>query len=236
MNTKGALAIAAVTFGLSACTTLGTNVSGKFRCEAADGICAPSLVIDDSAIARIEETISVDLLNPAGPFRMDDGISAPVRGQSLGSEALVARSSPSYELSVVFPGYTDAAGTAHARIAVPVKAMLPGRGDALETIALRGAKPARAQGLLAAAESAPQFMAIAPGILDDGQPGSVGAETAMASNLPKTPAPIQQAPAQQAASQPSNPIAEIEAKVSERLASQQRLPRREAASFPATPE
>ena len=65
--------------------------------------------------------------------------------------------------------YTDAAGTAHARIAVPVKAMLPGRGDALETIALRGAKPLRAQGLLAAAESAPQFMAIAPGILDDGQ-------------------------------------------------------------------
>ena len=114
--------------------------------------------------------------------------------------------------------------------------MLPGRGDALETIALRGAKPARAQGLLAAAESAPQFMAIAPGILDDGQPGSVGAETAMASNLPKTPAPIQQAPAQQAASQPADPIAEIEAKVSERLASQQRLPRREAASFPATPE
>lgn len=113
MNTKGALAIAAVTFGLSACTTLGTNVSGKFRCEAADGICAPSLVIDDSAIARIEETTSADLLNPAGPFRMDDGISAPVRGQSLGFEALVARSSPSYELSVVFPGYTDAAGTAH---------------------------------------------------------------------------------------------------------------------------
>jgi hypothetical protein len=103
MNTKGALAIAAVTFGLSACTTLGTNVSGKFRCEAADGICAPSLVIDDSAIARIEETTSADLLNPAGPFRMDDGISAPVRGQSLGFEALVARSSPSYELSVVFP-------------------------------------------------------------------------------------------------------------------------------------
>lgn len=101
MNTKGAMAIASVTFGLSACTTLGTNVSGKFRCEAADGICAPSLVIDDSAIARIEETTSADLLNPAGPFRMDDGISAPVRGQSLGSEALVARSSPSYELSVV---------------------------------------------------------------------------------------------------------------------------------------
>ena len=79
MNTKGAMAIAAVTFGLSACTTLGTNVSGKFRCEAADGICAPSLVIDDSAIARIEETTSADLVNPAGPFRMDDGISAPVR-------------------------------------------------------------------------------------------------------------------------------------------------------------
>ena len=153
MNTKGAMAIAAVTFSLSACTTLGTNVSGKFRCEAADGICAPSLVIDDSAIARIEETTSADLLNRAGPFRMDDGISAPVRGPSHGSEALVARSSPSYELSVVFPGYTDAAGTAHARIAVPVKAMLPGRGDALETIALRGAKPARARGLLAAAES-----------------------------------------------------------------------------------
>ena len=231
MNPRGACALVAVTFGLSACTTLGTNVSSKFRCEAADSVCAPSLVIDDNAIGRIEETTSADLLNPAGPFRMDDGISAPVRGPSFGSEMLVARSAPSYELSVVFPGYTDAAGTAHARVAVPVQAMLPGRGDALEAIALRGSKPARGQVLLAAAESAPQFLAIAPGVLDEGRPGTAFADPAMASRRPEARAPIKQAEIP-----PANPIAEIEAKVSERLASQQQMPRREAASFPATQE
>ena len=59
MNSKAILTIAALGGALSACTTLGTNVSGSFRCDAPDGVCAPSTVIDDNAISRIEETSSI---------------------------------------------------------------------------------------------------------------------------------------------------------------------------------
>ncbi len=95
MNSKAILAIAALGGALSACTTLGTNVSGSFRCDAPDGVCAPSTVIDDNAISRIEETSSTDLLNPAGPYQMDDGIDAPVHNTVLASVPMTATSAPS---------------------------------------------------------------------------------------------------------------------------------------------
>lgn len=227
MNLKAILAACLLGLGLGGCTTLGTNVNAKFRCDAPEGVCAPSMVIDDSALARIEETSSQDLLNPAGPFRMDDGIEAPVHSPALGAEALIAQAAPSYELAVVFPGYTDASGTVHARRTVRTEAALPGRGDAMETMAMRGPKPARAQGLLAAAESAPPFLAIAP---------SVFAAPDLASSTPDPAGAPAVAAAPSPASGPRDPIADIEAKVSEKLAAQQRTPRREAASFPATPE
>ncbi|MBY0342557.1 MAG: hypothetical protein K2Q29_01755, partial [Sphingomonadales bacterium] len=64
-NLRPHAAVVVAAFGglLSGCSTLGTNVSANFRCNAPDGICAPSSVIDDSALARIEETSSTDLLN-----------------------------------------------------------------------------------------------------------------------------------------------------------------------------
>lgn len=226
MNIKSFCAALMLAFGLSACTTMGTNVSGKFRCGTADSVCAPSMVIDDSALARIEETSSGDLLNPAGPYRMDDGIDTPVREPQLASQPMMARAAPTYELSVVFPGYTDAAGSAHERRVVSIEAALPGRGDALETIAMRGTQPARSQGLLAAAESAPPYLAIAPGVSD-----------APAVALASGPGELQASsePPQRTASAPSDPIADIEAEVAARLA-QQRPARREAASFPSAPE
>ena len=67
MNKKAFISLALLGTALGGCTTLGTNVAGSFRCSAPDGVCAPSSVIDDSALARIEETSSTDLLNPAGP-------------------------------------------------------------------------------------------------------------------------------------------------------------------------
>lgn len=210
------LAIAAGS-ALSGCTTLGTNINGSFRCDAPDGVCAPSTVIDDSAISRIEETSSTDLLNPAGPYRMDDGIDRPVHDVLI-AEAPVARSAPSYQLSVVFPGYTDAAGTAHARRIVRTEAVLPGRGDALDAMAMRGRQPSRNRGLLAAAESAPPYLAIAPDVLDAAVPPSSAVEQP-----------------QLAAGSQDSPIDKIEAEVSERLAAQ-RTARRQAASFSGTVE
>ena len=101
MNSKAILAVAAFGGLVSGCTTLGTNVSGSFRCDAPDGVCAPSTVIDDSAISRIEETSSTDLLNPAGPYQMDDGIDAPVHNTVLAAAPMTATSAPSYELSLI---------------------------------------------------------------------------------------------------------------------------------------
>lgn len=235
MNHKPFFAACLLAVGLAGCTTFGTNVNARFRCEAPDGVCAPSMVIDDSALARIEETTSTDLLNPAGPFRMDDGIDAPLHGPGLVSEQRIARAAPSYELAVVFPGYTDTSGAVHERRTVRTRASLPGRGDAVETIAMRGSKPARSQGLLAAAESAPPYLAIAPDAVQSaGRPGRAEASAAAPQSAPGAQAAT--ATARQTAAPPINPITEIEAQVAEKLAGRQRLTRREAASFPSTPE
>ena len=200
---------------LAGCTTMGTNVSGSFRCDAPDGICAPSTVIDDSAIARIEETSSSDLLNPAGPFQMDDGIDAPVHNTILAAAPAVSRAAPAYELAVVFPGYTDASGTPHARRVVKTQASLPGRGDRLDALAARGRAPSRNQGLLAAAESAPPYLAVAPGLLDV--------------------AAVSEGTGPQVAEASENPVKAIEARVNQRLSAHQTA-RRQAASFPGTVE
>ncbi|MBX9663577.1 hypothetical protein [Novosphingobium sp.] len=210
-----AAVVAAVLGGLlSGCSTLGTNVSANFRCNAPDGLCAPSSVIDDSALARIEETSSTDLLNPAGPFRMDDGIDAPVHDTHLASTAPVARSAPRYQLSVVFPGFTDASGTAHARRVVSTEALLPGRGDAMEQIARRGSKPARSRGLLAAAESAPPVLAVLPeGREAKADPGKGAVETEVA------------------AADAENPIAQIQAEVAQQLSAKGSRARSKPAAF-----
>ena len=87
------------------CSTLGTNASGSFICDAPDGICAPSTVIEAlTAIARIEETSSLSLLRSSWSVPDDDGIAAPVHSLQLAS-AQTASAPPSYTLSVVFPGY-----------------------------------------------------------------------------------------------------------------------------------
>ena len=217
MNQKALISLALLGTALGGCTTLGTNVAGSFRCSAPDGVCAPSSVIDDSALARIEETSSTDLLNPAGPYRMDDGIGVPVQGLQVAA-APVATSAPTYELAVVFPGYTDATGASFERRVDRTAALLPGRGDAMEAMALRGPSRGRSQGLLAAAESAPPFLAIAPGVMDAAPSGSTEGQ------------------AQVASAQTPNPIAQIQSQVSERLEAQQPKARRQAASFPGTVE
>ena len=214
MSRKSILLLASLGVGLGGCSTLGTNVSGSFRCAAPDGICAPSTVIDDTAIARIEETSSLDLLNPAGPYQMDDGIAAPVHSLQLAS-AQTASAPPSYTLSVVFPGYTDVSGSVRERRVIKTVADLPGRGDAMEMLALRGSQPSRNRGLLAAAESAPPVLALSANNL-----GGIPAE-------PTQPTSPEEAVSLEA----NNPITRIEEQVNERLAAARPERRKQAASF-----
>lgn len=160
--------------GLGGCTTMGTNVSGSFRCEAPDGICAPSTQIDDSALAEIDRTTSTELLSPAGPYHIDDGVtpsptqrSAPTPPAQIANEsdkqkqpAQAGADLDSFELAIVFPGYVDARGRIIERRTVQTRVALPGRGDAVDELARRASTARWGGGLLAAAESAPPLLAL----------------------------------------------------------------------------
>ena len=94
---------------LAGCTTFGTNVSGDFSCRAPDGTCAPSMVIDDRALAMIT---GGSAYQPAGPYPV-----APVRSNSQmaslgvrqGTPAPIARTDQKV-LTVIFPAHVDARG------------------------------------------------------------------------------------------------------------------------------
>ena len=216
MKRSGFVVVCALGLALGGCATFGSNINGSFRCDAPDGICAPSSVIDDTAISRIEETSSADLLNPAGPYEMDDGIAAPVRGSSLAQASSVPAPAPTYRLSVVFPGYTDAFGEAHSRRIVETDVQLPGRAGVLSSLAARGASRDRNRGLLAAAESAPPYLAVAP---KSGRPPLVAGSAAEPS-----------APEVAAVGVPSV-MKRIEARVEAALSHGEERPKREASSF-----
>lgn len=207
------VAVAASTL-LPGCTTLGTNVKGSFRCEAPDGVCAPSTVIDDGALADIQRVSSSELLEPAGPYTIDDGeVSVP--DAVLASADRVDRSAETYRLRVVFPAFVDARGQLHDRASVHTDVRLPGRGDTLDALAMRGSRRSSGRGLLSAAESAPLYLAVvAPAtLIDQARPSDLaGAQLAVG----------------------PGPLDRIKEEVATALSADR--PRREAASFPGTPE
>ncbi|WP_103727278.1 hypothetical protein [Novosphingobium sp. HII-3] len=137
----------------SGCTTFGTNVSGSFRCDAPDGICAPSIAIDDKALSEITQADANELLAPAGPYKVDDGDGG--RARMANAQGVIASQNQGFKLSVVFPAYTDVAGVTHQRRAVTTDVALPGRTASSVELAGRSRGRGEARGLLAAAQSAP---------------------------------------------------------------------------------
>lgn len=211
---------------LGGCTTLGTNVSGDFRCDRPDGVCAPSTVIDDQAIATIANTTSTELMMPAGPYTVDDGMEPQVSGTTLASAPVSNAARPSYQLTIVFPEYVDGQGNRYHRSSVVADVNLPGRGDMVDQLANRQNRRSRS-GLLAAAESAPPYLAVqAEALMQEGpaspQPASAPESSGQVAAL--------SAPAQ------PNPIERIKAEVDAKVAdAAQSRPRRQAASFPGSP-
>jgi conjugal transfer pilus assembly protein TraV len=212
--------LAGSSLAAAGCTTLGTNVSGSFVCEGPQGVCAPSSSIDDGALAEITRSEGPEQLTPAGPYQIDEGM-----GRAIGSVMAAAPSAaaPSqtadsrYTLKVVFPAHVDATGQLHERASVETSVQMPGYGDAVTSLAQRGSGSGR-QGLLAAAERAPSLLA-------------------MAASAP-APAPVVEAAA---TAEPTgeaiavaDPVTRIRDQVQTALAAQ--APRRQAGSFPATPE
>lgn len=111
----GSIAIAAMQ--LAACSTLfGGNIKGNFSCSAPDGTCAPSTVIDDQALAVIQNARP---MTPAGPYfqppadaRQKSGVvAAAERPVAIADSGLVHRDRR--VLRVVFPSYVDGRGNVH---------------------------------------------------------------------------------------------------------------------------
>jgi len=197
----------------SACTTLGTNVSGSFKCEAPDGVCAPSIAIDDQALSEITQADANELIAPAGPYKVDDGDGG--RAQMANAQGVLASQNQGYKLSIVFPAYTDVAGITHERRSVAAAVALPGRTASSVEIASRSRGRGEARGLLAAAQSAPALMSMSAA--EGAAP--VLADAAAAASAPK----VATAPAVKAVDRIK---ADVDAKLSKRA-------RRQAASFPS---
>lgn len=96
---------------LAGCTTLGTNINGKFNCgPAGEGSCSPATVIDDRALAEITGDAGYV---PTGPYRV------PAREMQSGTAALAAAPQtvivPGQQkvLRIVFPAHVDRAGRYH---------------------------------------------------------------------------------------------------------------------------
>jgi len=93
---------------LAACATLlGGNVKGSFSCSAPGGSCAPSTVIDDSALAMIQN--ARPMTPAARPWSQP-----PMRGDGkviAASNSLVHRDRR--VLKVVFPAFVDQRGFLH---------------------------------------------------------------------------------------------------------------------------
>jgi conjugal transfer pilus assembly protein TraV len=100
------------TAGLSGCASLGGNVKGDFTCKAPGGICAPSSMIDDRALAMISGEDGDRLIQPAGPYA-----EPPTEGRGYQNVAAPARTRERV-LRIVFPAQIDAAGRLHEQSAV----------------------------------------------------------------------------------------------------------------------
>jgi len=107
---------------LSGCTTLGGNVKGSFSCQAPNGVCAPSSVIDDRALAMISSEAG-DVTVPAGPY-----VPGPAKPRATKAAIVAAAAPPPGQpegartqdrvLRIVFMPYVDDRGRLHEASAV----------------------------------------------------------------------------------------------------------------------
>ena len=113
--TARAHTLAAILAGtlLSGCMTMGGTVKGDFACRAPDGICAPSSVIDDRALALILGDAPEAQTTPAGPY-------TPAPSARGGQQIAAADPSRTREkvLRIVFPSHIDASGRLYEQTAV----------------------------------------------------------------------------------------------------------------------
>ena len=98
--------LASCVSALSACASLGTNVSGSFDCKAPSGSCAPTAVIDGQASEAL-----LDAEKPSGRRRSIAAAHTARTGEQL--------------LKIIFPGFVDTHGNLHEARTVHVVAQRP---------------------------------------------------------------------------------------------------------------
>lgn len=115
----GVAALGLAATQLAACTSLwGGNIKGNFACSASGGTCAPSTVIDDQALAVIQN--ARPMVPASGPYFQPQsrGSAQSARVMPTGGGRIVA-AGPSVAhrerrvLKVVFPSYVDGSGNFH---------------------------------------------------------------------------------------------------------------------------
>ena len=207
---------------LAACTSLwGGNIKGNFACSAPGGTCAPSTVIDDQAVAVIQN--ARPMVPASGPY-----FQPPARasGQSArlvpsGSGRIAAASTGVAHrerrvLKVVFPSYVDGAGNFHEPRVVHTVA------DAGGWMQLSGATgPGGTAPDTAASLANPQLSATRDPLPDAGKepsPVALGASQNLApSGAKPDPKVVAEARAKGAARASGAPVDAIRAEVEARL-------------------
>ncbi|MEP9404302.1 TraV family lipoprotein [Sphingomonas silueang] len=139
---------------LSGCATLGGNVKGSFACVAPEGICAPSSVIDDRALAMISGNDGDRFIQPAGPYpapQQQDRAFLVAAGGAVRTGEKVLR--------IVFLSHIDAAGRLHEQSTVHAVVdtgnwRQASAGEAVATDNVKVAEVATGPTLLAALDAA----------------------------------------------------------------------------------
>lgn len=112
---------------LSSCVGLGGNIKGNFACQAPDGICAPSAVIDDRALALISDDPSIPPASESSTGRSDRDKAAhqaariaapPPAKPAIGPVRGTPGRSSERVLRILFPSHIDAQGRLHESSAV----------------------------------------------------------------------------------------------------------------------
>lgn len=194
---------------LPGCVGLGGNVKSSFACRAPDGICAPSAVIDDRALAMMSGDPS---------FSAEPVASAPTVAKSASRQAVRgpvaadAGRTRDRVMRIVFPAYIDEQGRLHEASAIHA-VVAPGEWQAVAA----EASPAR------------NALAAAPQMQEHANASRTG-DPSEPEVDPHLPDPDTVAAARRRG---VNPIAQIKADVQRRLAPS---PRRGAGRMPPASE
>jgi conjugal transfer pilus assembly protein TraV len=165
MPARSSLALVSA-LALSGCVLFHSNIKGGFACAAPRGTCAPSTVIDDTALRSIgAQKFQSDGNTQSSP---GDSAASPDEAQDTGPKAktgkawlFVAGARPA--LKLVYPSWRDGAGQFHQRTTaytpIDVPPMASSGAIPIEASQLGAAGNAN---LLAVAEMAPDMALLAP--------------------------------------------------------------------------